>query len=254
MNNFRWYRQLRGGIWIKYFDKRTHIHGGIEFWKRYIFASEASVDIDFYENTCNTNVIAYEVYQKQLSNTAVNLFIRLQKNVWGTEATKIISDGYHTFSELYEHRNKLFINLMNLLSNGEFNVWKSHRHTDNEQCEAGWFIAGYDDKLSYHLPMEYWDKVNVPVVDKSLWDGSSSQEQCERMLDLFKWGYYKAYIEIDSSLLIDEPYQKGDRIIHTSLLHCGTVVKQRGRSVYYHKDGDPKEKVCCTSINKTDRL
>lgn len=78
MNKFRWYRQLCGGIWIKYFDKRTHIHGGIEFWKRYLFASDAFVDIDFYENTCNTKVIRYEVYKKEISDNMVYLFIHLK--------------------------------------------------------------------------------------------------------------------------------------------------------------------------------
>ena len=29
------------------------------------------------------------------------------------------SDGYHTFDELYEHRNTLFLNLMNLKGHGQ---------------------------------------------------------------------------------------------------------------------------------------
>ena len=251
MNSLRWYRQLRGGIWIKYFDK--HVNNGLEFWKRYMFASDAAVDVKHYEYS-GVKVIAYEVYQKQLSNTAVNLFIKLQKNVWGTDADKIISDGYHTFSELYEHKNKLFITLLNMLGNGDFHVWKSHRHSDNEQCEAGWFIAGFSDKLSYHLPIEYWDYVKVPIEERAFWNGSTSQEQAKSILSLFEYGYYRTYIEIDHDRISDMNLKKGDRIIHNMQLFKGTVKKQRGTSVYFHKDGDPEDKTSCTTIRFIDKI
>jgi len=37
----------------------------------------------------------------------------------------LVSDGYHSFNELYEHRNLLFINLMR--SNPEIS-WRANNH------------------------------------------------------------------------------------------------------------------------------
>ena len=47
-----------------------------------------------------------------------------------------ISDGYHTFKELYEHRTALFMNLVNIVDNS----WKSKYHSDGERAYDGWFI------------------------------------------------------------------------------------------------------------------
>lgn len=32
LSNFKWYRRLRGGIWVQIFVKTNH---GVEFWKRF---------------------------------------------------------------------------------------------------------------------------------------------------------------------------------------------------------------------------
>ena len=48
-----------------------------------------------------------------------------------------ISDGYHTFEELYAHRIMLFICLMK--SNKDIS-WKSRVHGDGTSLD-GWFIA-----------------------------------------------------------------------------------------------------------------
>ena len=50
-----------------------------------------------------------------------------------------VSDGDHTFADLYRHRNLLFIGLLNLVSNG----WYSERHSDGSAFD-GWFIAGVE--------------------------------------------------------------------------------------------------------------
>jgi hypothetical protein len=82
-----------------------------------------------------------------------------------------VSDGYHTFDELYEHRCVLFIAFAN------YNPgigWKSKVHDDGKGCD-GWFIAGLNlpnGTISYHLPMRMWRLLDVPELDRApKWDG-----------------------------------------------------------------------------------
>ena len=66
-----------------------------------------------------------------------------------------ISDGYHTFDELYRHRHALFLNL---LADHRGVSWASKVHSDGTSWD-GWFIAGIETpkgQISYHLPDEYW--------------------------------------------------------------------------------------------------
>ena len=66
-----------------------------------------------------------------------------------------ISDGYHTFDELYEHRCVLFIALMR--SNPGIS-WRSQQHADGSMDE-GWFVAGMElpsGAVTYHLPQRDW--------------------------------------------------------------------------------------------------
>ena len=54
-----------------------------------------------------------------------------------------ISDGYHTFNELYRYRmlyNAAFFN--ELAKKGDIKICKSHKHYDGEECFGGlWFIV-----------------------------------------------------------------------------------------------------------------
>jgi len=66
-----------------------------------------------------------------------------------------VSDGYHTFDELYEHRCVLFVNLM--LSHPKIS-WRAENHEDGTNL-PGWFLAGMhlpSGDISYHLPERMW--------------------------------------------------------------------------------------------------
>lgn len=59
-----------------------------------------------------------------------------------------ISDGYHSFKDLYDHRVKLFVALCNTIDlhnkaykGNKKKPWKSLFHSDGTMWE-GWFIAG----------------------------------------------------------------------------------------------------------------
>lgn len=95
-----------------------------------------------------------------------------------------VTDGYHTFNELYIHRHALFINVINAHQDKSF---KTHRNDAGEQWE-GWFIAGLNSRfgqITYHLPIAYWDSVNATEVDSnSDYDGHSAADVVERLLSL----------------------------------------------------------------------
>ena len=106
--------------------------------------------------------------------------------------TNQISDGYHTFKELYAHRIALFIALCKLLDDRyhHHNVWMSEKHYDGSSYE-GWFIMGismYNGKqISYHLPTEYWDECKLVsnIIDRAPeWDGHTPADVLERLKQL----------------------------------------------------------------------
>lgn len=114
-----------------------------------------------------------------------------------------ISDGYHTFNELYEHRITLFISLCKILTayKGATNrehgermpiVWRSKRHSDGELAFGGtWFVLGIGEKkgeqITYHLPISKWKETEqFPVtLDKAPeFDGHTPNDVLERLKNL----------------------------------------------------------------------
>lgn len=95
-----------------------------------------------------------------------------------------VSDGYHTFNELYEHRVSLFIALMK----SHFNLsWISLLHNDGSFLE-GWFVAGMhlpSGDITYHLPMWRWDylkSIGILVLENAPeWDGHTSNNVIHRL-------------------------------------------------------------------------
>ncbi len=95
-----------------------------------------------------------------------------------------ISDGYHTFNELYSYRmlyNAAFFNLL-----PKQLVHKSKRHHDGEECfGGGWFIVMANlptGQISNHYELKDWDLFQIPekeIADE--WDGHTPQEAAERL-------------------------------------------------------------------------
>lgn len=98
--------------------------------------------------------------------------------------TNKISDGYHTFDELYEHRAKLFSVICNMNKNIS---WKSKLHDDGTMVE-GYFIVGIntsEGQATYHYGLCYWDLFNVEELEKApKYDGHTSSDAIERILTL----------------------------------------------------------------------
>jgi len=96
-----------------------------------------------------------------------------------------ISDGYHTFDELYEHRHALFIAL--ILSNPTIS-WRAINNADGTNYD-GWFIAGMhlsSGDISYHLPLNLWSELDTVKTSENApdWDGHTSNDVVSR---LNKW-------------------------------------------------------------------
>lgn len=111
------------------------------------------------------------------------------ENCRDTIDTNLISDGYHTFGELYEHRIELWIALCKQFSGPWHNfVWRSQYHSDGELAfGGGWFVLGIHKEpgkqITYHLPMRYWDQCDfAEVLDKAPeFDGHTAADVLERL-------------------------------------------------------------------------
>ena len=98
-----------------------------------------------------------------------------------------ISDGFHTFAELYEHRHALFIALA--LAHPS-SAWRSSRHEDMSMFD-GYFIAGIHlstGDISYHLPNRLWGYLDgiETLAQAPEWDGHTSADVVNRLLDWVK--------------------------------------------------------------------
>lgn len=88
-----------------------------------------------------------------------------------------ISDGYHTFSELYDHRCLLFIRLC--LMTPEKALWRDHFN--------GWFALYLElpeGQISYHIPEKYLTLIQDKILNSALnpFDGHTSQTVINRLI------------------------------------------------------------------------
>lgn len=100
-----------------------------------------------------------------------------------------MSDGMHTFNELYDYRMAYNAMLVNQFAEqGLYNCHKSKRHSDGEECfGGGWFIVNMElptGQVSNHYPLEHWDKFKCEERDiADPWDGHTPQVAYHRMID-----------------------------------------------------------------------
>lgn len=83
-----------------------------------------------------------------------------------------VSDGYHTFDELYYHRMILF---SIICWDNKEKAWRSKLHHDGTMFD-NYFIVGINTSMgqySYHYDMKYWHHFNgIKELEKAPeWDG-----------------------------------------------------------------------------------
>jgi len=119
--------------------------------------------------------------------------------------TESISDGYHTFDELYDHRITLYIALCKALQKplhygdirntpaGEGKlVWRSKRHSDGQICfgTGTQYVLGIGHipgkQITYHVPIERWDETDFADTLKKApeWDNHTSEDVLVRIKEL----------------------------------------------------------------------
>lgn len=104
-----------------------------------------------------------------------------------------ISDGYHTFNELYRYRmlyNAAFFNA--LAKEGSIKMCKSRKHSDGEKCFGSddWFIVMAilpTGQISNHYESKYWDLFNIPERGIAFeYDGHTPNEAADRIEEYLK--------------------------------------------------------------------
>lgn len=102
-----------------------------------------------------------------------------------------VSDGYHTFDELYHHRAILFSVICNM--HHEL-AWKSKQHHEGGgTMYSGMFIVWIETpkgQATYHYDINpYWDMFKVKELDSAPeWDGHTPEQAIERIRSLSDGG------------------------------------------------------------------
>lgn len=101
-----------------------------------------------------------------------------------------ISDGYHTFNELYEYRLLYNASMFNeLAKQGLYDVHKSKKHSDGTIPfgDENWFIVQAElptGQISNHYEMKDWGLFNIPEKEKANpYDGHTPQDVAKRLRD-----------------------------------------------------------------------
>lgn len=109
----------------------------------------------------------------------LNVTIKSYKDK-GLVRTKNISDGYHTFGQLYHDRAVLFAVICNTYKD---KAWKSKKHHDGTMFGADdeMFIVGVETpqgQYTYHYNLEpYWDMYDVMEIEHApKWDGHTHED------------------------------------------------------------------------------
>ena len=99
---------------------------------------------------------------------------------------KEVSDGYHTFGELYYHRMILFSVILN--SNKD-QAWKSKKHHDGTMFDSTSFICGIETpegQYTYHYHLDFWDRFDVKELEFApVYDGHKPKD-ITRLLSIKK--------------------------------------------------------------------
>lgn len=125
-------------------------------------------------------------YQQNLINE-INHSIQTAKRMDMIDSAGEISDGFHTFNELYHHRALLFASLCAVAPKNI--VWKSKLHDDGTMFD-GMFIVGIqtdEGQATYHYDIDpYWDMFDVPEVQSApKFDGHTPEIALERIFNYF---------------------------------------------------------------------
>ncbi|NEW42750.1 hypothetical protein GV794_02085 [Nocardia cyriacigeorgica] len=151
------------------------------------------------------------------------------------------SDGCHTFAELYHYRMLYNAAAFNAwAAAGLYDVHKSWRHSDGEECfGGGWFVVYAElptGQISNHYEAADWDRFRIPERETAIeWDGHTPQRASQRLAEFLELesepsaaarrppaGYVVGWPEGDGrvNIALDEadlPLEGADTLAYTSV-------------------------------------
>lgn len=99
---------------------------------------------------------------------------------------KSVTDQYHTFGDLYYHRQILSKIIFETYSE---HGWKSLKHSEGDMFEGSFIVGvaipGVGD-YSYHYPLKDWDNFNLKELEYAPKYDGHKPEDIVRLLELLK--------------------------------------------------------------------
>ena len=210
---------------MKYIDAerlRTEIKRRKEEYKEDRYMSDYRGQIAYYKDEIYDDLLSFIDYLQQ------------EQDDMGE-----VSDGYHTFNELYYYRmlyNAAFFNLL-----PEKWVHKSKRHHTGEECfGGGWFIVMANlptGQISNHYELKDWDLFKVPEKEfADEWDGHTPQEVAERLYKYLQQEQPKMDLEKEINSL-DNTYFDLDGIAVVGATYYITVEDLKDIASHFYELG-----------------
>ena len=136
-----------------------------------------------------------------------------------------VSDGYHTFNELYHHRAILFSVICNTFKD---RAWKSKKHDTGDMFD-GMFIVGIETpqgQATYHYDINpYWDMFKVKELPNApKWDGHTPEEAIRRI----------SILQVDN--VIVPPFKVGDTVYQ---IDAERVFESKVKAIVYDTNNIP---------------
>lgn len=103
-----------------------------------------------------------------------------------------ISDGYHTFEELYDHRVALYLALCKMTGwPAYFKIDKDNWNQD--EVWKNWiclFLETPEGQISYHVPYGYYEMIQTFAKESPdhKWDNHTSSDVLYRILKVARFG------------------------------------------------------------------
>lgn len=195
---------------------------------------------------CRKNDITYQRLATEEEKERLFKYIKDNGYKWNAETKTLeklgdpiedkgnISDGYHTFNELYEYRLLYNASMFNeLAKQGLYDVHKSKRHSDGTIPfgDENWFIVQAElptGQISNHYEMKDWGLFNIPEKEKANpYDGHTPKDVAKRLRD---------FLSLEK--LIEPKFKVGDKIRHKDTgIYCTLGEYSEGISAYHTSIG-----------------
>ena len=136
-----------------------------------------------------------------------------------------ISDGYHTFGDLYKHRTYLLALAMIHIPY----AWKARKHEDGTMFD-GMFVVGFptpNGMVTYHCDNEYWNDFKIPEIPHAPhFDGYSDADVLDRE---------KAFLDSTNTRLVNNTnIDKINKIVINEILPTFNNVVQKAAFITFY--------------------